>query len=83
MIRNFGTIFLIIGLIGLIYVGIIYLAFKKGDVCDKLVRFNDGTQIEAKDVRSYDNGMTSIKTCTDDVLRTPTLNIKMVEELKK
>jgi len=29
------------------------------------------------------NGMTVIKTCTDDILRTPTLNIKMVEELNK
>ena len=48
-----------------------------------MVRFNDGTQVEAKDVRSYDNGMTTITTCTDECLRTPTLNIKMVEELKK
>lgn len=83
MIRNLGTVFFIITLTALVYGMIIYLAFKKGDVCDKLVRFNDGTQIEAKDVRSYDNGMTTIKTCTDDILRTPTLNIKMVEELKK
>ena len=83
MIRNFGTIFFVIILSGLIYGGILYLTFKKNDVCDKLVRFNDGTQIEAKDVRSHDNGMTTITNCTDDVLRTPTLNIKMVEELKK
>lgn len=83
MIRNFGTLFFVIILSGLIYGGILYLSFKKGDVCDKLVRFNDGTQVEAKDVRSYHNGMTTITNCTDDVLRTPTLNIKMVEELKK
>jgi hypothetical protein len=83
MIRNFGTVFFVVILSGLIYGGILYLAFKKGDVCDKLVRFNDGTQIEAKDVRSHDNGMTTIITCTDESLRTPTLNIKVVEELKK
>ena len=83
MIRKFGTVYFVIILSGLIYGGIMYLAFNKNNTCDKLVRFNDGTQIEAKDVRSYDNGMTTITNCTDDVLRTPTLNIKMVEELNK
>jgi hypothetical protein len=83
MIRNFKTVFFVIILSTLVYTGIIYLAFNKNNTCDKLVRFNDGTQVEAKDVRSSDNGMTTIKICTDDVLRTPTLNIKMVEELKK
>ena len=83
MITNLKTVFFIIGLTVLVYGGIMYLAFNKNNTCDKLVRFNDGTQVEAKNVRSSDNGMTTIKTCTDDVLRTPTLNIKMVEELKK
>lgn len=83
MIRNLGIVFFVIILSTLVYTGIIYLAFNKSNTCDKLVRFNDGTQVEVKDVRSYDNGMTTIKTCTDDILRTPTLNIKMVEELKK
>lgn len=83
MTRDFWQIFLMISFTGLLFGGIIYFALKKNNVCDKLVRFNDGTQIEAKDVRSHDNGMTTITTCTDDVLRTPTLNIKMVEELKK
>jgi hypothetical protein len=83
MTRDFWQIFLMISFTGLLFGGIIYFALKKNNVCDKLVRFNDGTQVEAKDVRSHDNGMTTITTCTDDVLRTPTLNIKMVEELKK
>jgi len=83
MIRDFGQIFLMISFTGLFFGGIIYFGLKKDNVCDNLVRFNDGTQIEAKDVSSGDNGMTVIKTCTDDILRTPTLNIKMVEELKK
>jgi hypothetical protein len=83
MTRDFWQIFLMISFTGLLFGGIIYFALKKNNVCDKLVRFNDGTQVEAKDVRSHDNGMTTITTCTDDILRTPTLNIKMVEELKK
>ena len=83
MTRDFWQIFLMISFTGLLFGGIIYFALKKNNVCDKLVRFNDGTQVEAKDVRSHDNGMTTITTCTDDVLRTPTLNIKMVEELNK
>ena len=83
MTRDFWQIFLMISFTGLLFGGIIYFALKKNNVCDKLVRFNDGTQVEAKDVRSHDNGMTTITTCTDDVFRTPTLNIKMVEELKK
>lgn len=83
MIRKFRTVYFVIILSGLIYGGIMYLVFNKNNTCDKLVRFNDGTQIEVKDVSSGDNGMTVIKTCTDDILRTPTLNIKMVEELKK
>ena len=83
MIRNLSTVFFIITLTALVYGGILYLIFDKNNVCNKMVRFNDGTQVEAKDVSSYNNGMTTIITCTDECLRTPTLNIKMVEELKK
>lgn len=83
MIRNYKNFLFVVGLTSLTYFGILYLGFRKNDVCDILVRFKDGTQVEAKDVRSYDNGMTTIITCTDKTLRLPTLNIKMVEELKK
>jgi len=44
MIRNFGTVYFVIILSGLIYGGIMYMAFNKNNTCDKLVRFNDGTQ---------------------------------------
>ena len=73
----------IITLCAFIYGLIIYWAFKDDQVCDTLVRFNDGTQMEAKNVHSYNNGMSSIELCTGEILRTPSLNIKTIEELKK
>ena len=83
MIRDFWQIVLIISVTGLVFGGIIYLGSKENKVCDTLVRLNDGTQYEANQVQSYSSGMTSIRLCTGEVLRTPTVNIKMVEELKK
>jgi hypothetical protein len=67
----------------IIYGTIIYLSIEDEKVCDELVTFQDGTQIEATTVKSYNNGMTNIKLCTGEILRTPSLNIKTIEELKK
>ena len=44
---------------------------------------NDGTQIEATRVASYNNGMSTIKMCGGEWLDTPTLNIKMVKHIEK
>lgn len=83
MIRNLGLVFFAIMLSVLVYGGILYLSLRDRKVCDQMVRLNDGTQYEATQVLSYSSGMTSIRLCTGEVLRTPTINIKMVEELKK
>ena len=83
MTRNLGLVFFAIMLSVLVYGGILYLSLRDRKVCDQMVRLNDGTQYEATQVLSYSSGMTSIRLCTGEVLRTPTINIKMVEELKK
>lgn len=83
MIRNLGLVFFTIMLSVLVYGGILYLSLRDRKVCDQIVRLNDGTQYEATQVLSYSSGMISIRLCTGEVLRTPTINIKMVEELKK
>jgi hypothetical protein len=83
MTRNLGLVFFVIIFTSLVYGGILYLSLKESKVCDQMVRLNDGTQYEATQVLSYSSGMTSIRLCTGEVLRTPTVNIKMVEELKK
>jgi hypothetical protein len=44
---------------------------------------DDGTQIEATYVASYNNGMSTIKMCGGEWLDTPTLNIKMVKYIEK
>ena len=43
--------------------GIIYYSIKKDKVCDELVILNDGSQIEATQVISYESGMSTIKMC--------------------
>ena len=62
---------------------IIYFGFKKDNVCDELVILNDGSQIEATDVLSYESGISTIKMCNGQWMYTPTINIKMVKPIEK
>lgn len=81
--KGMGAIYTLIVISGILFGVIIYQGIKKRSVCDEIVTFNDGTQYEVTEVSSYRNGMSTIKLCNGHVFRTPTLNIKMVEELKK
>jgi hypothetical protein len=83
MIRENIGIFLMISFTGLVFGGIIYFGFKKDNVCDELVILNDGSQIEATDVLSYESGMSTIKMCNGQWMDTPTINIKMVKPIEK
>lgn len=60
---------------------IIYFGYKGDTSCDELVTLNSDVKIEAIYVNSYNNGMTTIKTCDGDIIRMPSINIKMVEVL--
>jgi len=60
---------------------IIYFGYKGDTSCDELVTLNNEVKIEAIYVNSYNNGMTTIKTCDGDIIRMPSINIKMVEVL--
>jgi hypothetical protein len=51
--------------------------------CDELVIMNDGSQIEATEVTSYENGMSTIEMCDDTQMRTPTINIKFIKHIEK
>ena len=62
--------------------GISYFSFKESKVCDELVILNDGSQIEATEVLSYESGMSTIKMCNGQWMDTPTINIKMVKPIE-
>ena len=83
MLRNFSVVMFIVVLVSLIYGGILYYSIQKGKVCDELVILNDGSQIEATNVSSYDSGMSTIKMCNGQWMDTPTVNIKMVKPIEK
>jgi hypothetical protein len=83
MIRKNIGIILIVILTFSLSAGMVYFSFKKSEVCDELVILNDGSQIEAKQVLSYESGMSTIKMCNGQWMDTPTVNIKMVKPIEK
>ena len=82
MIRNFSTVLMIIGTTLVIYGIIFYLCVGDNKICDELVIMNDGSQIEATEVNTYENGMSGIRQCNGEYVRIPTVNIKMIKEIK-
>jgi hypothetical protein len=60
----------------------IYFIIKDSKLCDERVILNDGTMIECRSTSSFNNGMTSLKTCDGERLRIPTRNIKTIKEIK-
>ena len=83
MIRNFSFVIFVVVLTGLLYGVIIYLSYSENKVCDELVIINDGTQIEATQVSSYQNGMSDIRQCDGNKIRIPTISIKMIKQIEK
>ncbi len=83
MIRNFSFIILLIILTSVLFSWFVYLSIQKDKVCDELVILNDGSQIEATQVLSYESGMSTIKMCNGQWMDTPTVNIKMVKPIEK
>jgi hypothetical protein len=83
MIRNFSFVIFVVILTGLLYGVIIYFSYSESKVCDELVIMNDGTQIEATQVSSYQNGVSNIGQCDGNEVRIPTISIKMIKHIKK
>ena len=83
MIRKNIGIFLMIVLTFVLTVGILYYSIQNDKVCDELVILNDGSEIEATEVLSYESGMSTIKMCNGQWMDTPTVNIKMVKPIEK
>lgn len=83
MIRNFSMIMTVITVVLVSYgIIIIYWDIENGKVCDELVIMNDGSQIEATKVTTYENGMSYIHQCNGEQVEIPTINIKMIKEIK-
>ncbi len=81
IIRSFSIVFIISFIV---IGGVFCLPFMINDkTCDELVIMNDGSQIEATEVTSYENGMSTIKMCDDTQMRTPTTNIKFIKHIEK
>jgi hypothetical protein len=83
MVRNFSFVIFVVILTGLLYGVIIYFSYSESKVCDELVIMNDGTQIEATQVSSYQNGVSNIRQCDGNEVRIPTISIKMIKHIKK
>jgi hypothetical protein len=81
--KNINIIITSIILTLLVYCVSLYFFFEDSKVCDELVIMNDGSQIESTSVYSDEYGMTTIRQCNGEEVRIPTINIKMVKELKK
>lgn len=62
---------------------IVYIKLEEDKICDELVMMNDGSQIEATEVNTYDNGMSYIQQCNGEDVEIPTINIKMVKHIEK
>jgi hypothetical protein len=83
MIRNFSFVIFVVLFAGLFGGVIAYLSYLENKVCDELVIINDGTQIEATQVSSYENGMSDIRQCDGNKVRIPTISIKMIKQIQK
>lgn len=83
MFRNDRFIILVIVLAVLISSVVLYYGIQNDKVCDELVILNDGSQIEATEVLSYESGMSTIKMCNGQWMETPTVNIKMIKPIEK
>jgi hypothetical protein len=83
MVRNFIIIAVLVVSVGLLCGLLTYIIDEEDKVCNELVIMNDGTQIEAIQVASYNNGMSSIQMCGGEWIDIPTLNIKMVKHIEK
>jgi hypothetical protein len=83
MIRKNIGIILMVTLSFILSGGLVYYSFQNNKVCDELVILNDGSQIEATQVISYESGMSTIKMCNGQWMDTPTVNIKMVKPIEK
>jgi hypothetical protein len=80
--RSIGIILLII-LTSVTFGFFVYHLIQNDKVCDELVILNDGSQIEATQVISYESGMSTIKMCNGQWMDIPTVNIKMVKPSEK
>jgi hypothetical protein len=80
--RSIGIILLII-LTSVTFGFFVYHLIQNDKVCDELVILNDGSQIEATQVLSYESGMSTIKMCNGQWMDIPTVNIKMVKPIEK
>ena len=80
--RSIGIILLII-LTSVTFGFFVYHLIQNDKVCDEFVILNDGSQIEATQVISYESGMSTIKMCNGQWMDTPTVNIKMVKPIEK
>ena len=83
MIRKSIGIILLIILTSVTFGFFVYHLIQNDKVCDELVILNDGSQIEATQVISYESGMSTIKMCNGQWMDTPTVNIKMVKPIEK
>lgn len=75
-------IIIITSLTGLICGLGMYISHEDGKFCNKVVIMNDGSQIEATKVTTYENGMSYILQCNGEQVDIPTINIKMVKQIK-
>ena len=82
MERRFSFVITVISVVLVAYGILIYVKVGDDKICDELVIMNDGSQIEASEVDTYENGMSRIHQCNGEDVRIPTVNIKMIKKIK-
>lgn len=73
--ENFRNAILIVLGISLMYAPIIYFSKQEKMQCDEAVFLEGELSIDAREVDSYDNGMSTIHLCDGRVLQVPTKRI--------
>lgn len=82
MVRKFSVFILLAITSLLVYGTIFYLFYEDSKICNELVIMNDESQIEAKEVNTFENGMSHVYQCNGEEVHIPTINIKMVKKIK-
>lgn len=65
----------------LITVPLVFFLKKDAEKCDEHVILEDGTEFNCRNVSSFSNGMSFIRTCDGEELTIPTHRIKEVRKI--
>ena len=81
MYMRFSMVITVITVVLVTYGILIFGKVEDDKICDELVIMNDGSQIEATEVNTYEDGMSRVHQCNGEDVRIPTVNIKIIKKI--